>query len=138
MKKVVLDTNFLFIPFSIGVDIFEEIDRIIEEKHEICILEGTIVELNRILDKERGKEKRYAKMALELIDKKKISIYIPPKEKSLKMTVDSKDIIVDDILLNLDDKDMIVATQDKDLRQRLHNSGVKTIVLRNKKYLEIR
>ena len=122
MKKIILDTNFLLIPGQNKVDIFAEIDRICLFKYQIVVLDRTIDELNTLkLDK--GKTGQYAKLALSLIKNK--------KPKILK----TKPGHVDDIIVELADKDTIVATQDQNLKKRLKATSL--IVLRAKKYLTL-
>ena len=53
------------------------------------------------------------------------------------MTGNSKKPIVDDIILALADKNHIVATQDRELRKKLTEKGIRTIYAR-KKSLEIK
>jgi len=127
MKKIILDTNFLLIPYIFKVDIFSEIDRVSSFKYDICIINRTIDELERIAEKQKGKNKEAAKFALKLI-----------KQKSLKRIgkiQDTRD--VDDIILDLDKTNLIVATQDKALKKRLRQNKILVIVLRQKKYLMI-
>lgn len=136
MKTVILDTNFLLIPFTKKVDIFTELDILMHEKYEIAIIEGTIDELNKIIDEQRGKHKNAAKMALQLIERKNIAKFNYKKQKSLNSTINSVVSVVDDIIVDISDKQIYVATQDKNLKTRLINKGVRVIFLRNKK-LEI-
>ncbi|MBT4647415.1 hypothetical protein HOC11_04050 [archaeon] len=126
MKKIILDTNFLLIPYHFKVDIFSEIDRIIDDKYEILILEGIIDELNNIIEKQTGKHVLAAKMAMTLI-----------KQKHLKTINISGTEYIDDSIVNISDEMTVVATQDKELKKRLKSKNIKIIVLRNKKYLEI-
>ncbi|MBN2423352.1 hypothetical protein JXB41_09075 [Candidatus Woesearchaeota archaeon] len=140
MKTIILDTNFLLIPYTFKVDIFSEIDRIMDTLYEIYVLKGTVKELENIIEKQRGKHKYAAGMALELIKKKKVNILCSPlkKQKSLYMADNSqKHIEVDEIILNIADKNTIIATQDKELKQKLKKKNINLIVLRNKKYLEL-
>jgi len=128
MKTIYLDTNFLLIPYTLKVDIFSEIKRIMDEPYEICILNETLDELKNIINKQKSKYKQAARMALQLVEKKKI------KQKSLKMIADSK--AVDDILVDISDKNTLIATQDRVLKKRLSEKGISVIVLRKKQYLE--
>ena len=136
MKQIILDTNFLLIPFTQNVDILSEINRLILEPYVICVLDGTIEELEKIIREQKGKDKNAAKLGLVLVEKKGISI-INTKQKSLKMNMNSKITVVDDVLVSISDNNTIVGTQDKILRQKLHEKGVKTIYLRSRKKLEI-
>ena len=135
MKKVILDTNFLMIPGALKVDIFSEIERIMEESYELYILENSIDELRKIIEEQKGKHKAAAKLALDFIEHKKLKVM---RAKSLNMPVNSKNSIVDDSLLALAGTDTIIATQDAALKKSLQLKGAKIIILRGKKYLEIR
>ncbi len=136
MLKIIFDTNFLLIPGSLKVDIFSEIDRIIDEPYELYVVDKTFQELNNIIENQKGKYKTYAKIALQLIKQKSIKV-IDVKQKSLYMNPDFDEHIVDDILLEISDKNTIIATQDKELRKKLALKKIKTIILRNKKYVEL-
>ncbi len=124
MKKIILDSNFLTIPYQFNIDIFEEIHRIMEEDYELITLDGVIEELEE-LKKSKGKDAIAAKIGLELIKKKNVKV-IKTREKN-----------VDNTIIRIADKNTIVATNDKELRQKLKNKNIKTIYLRNKKYLEM-
>ena len=127
MEKVILDTNFLIIPFQFKVDIFEEIERIMEIPHKVCILDKTIDELDNIIAKQKGKHKEMANMAKKLVKNKQVCILKTDKLKS-----------VDQILLEkAQESSFIVCTQDIELKRRLKNKGIKIISLRQKKYLKI-
>jgi len=121
MKKIILDTNFLTIPYKFKLDIFEEINNLIPEKHEIITLEGVIQELENI-SKENGEDSTAARIGLELIEKKQIRI-IPSQG------------IVDDAITGLSNEQTIVATNDKELINRLKTKNVKVIYLRGKNRL---
>ena len=74
MYKVLLDTNFLLIPANFRVDIFSEIDRICDFKYQIVVLDKTIDELNKIIEKQKGKHKQAAGLGLKLLKTKHIKI----------------------------------------------------------------
>jgi hypothetical protein len=124
MKKIILDTNFLMIPYQFNVDIFKEIERVIEEGYELITLDSVVKELKR-MKKSRGKDAIAAKVALELIKKKNVKV-IKTKEKK-----------VDNTIIKLADKNTIVATNDKVLREKLKNKNVKVLYLRSRKRLAI-
>ncbi len=125
MKKILLDTNFLLIPAQFRVDIFSEIERICNFNYKLYILDRTIEELNSIIEKQRGKNKEAAKLALKLVKLKKISI-IKTKEKSATDRL---------IIKTANKKEFIVATQDKFLKKQLKTENIALIVLRQKKRL---
>ncbi len=127
--KIVLDTNFMLIPGQFRVDIFSEISRICDFSFEIVILDRTLDELKGIIASQKGKDKAAAKLAMQLIEKKKPRIVV------------SKTAIfknVDKIILELASKEkLIVATQDMELKSMLKKLGARIIVLRQKKYLKL-
>ena len=123
MKQIILDTNFLLIPAQFRVDIFEEIKRIADFKYQLCILDKTIDELKKIQKEQRGKHKLAAKLALDLVKKKKIKIIKTTEKK-----------YVDDHLVDFSKKGAVIATQDLGPKKRLKKPY---IVLRQKKYLTL-
>ena len=128
--KVILDTNFLFIPGDIGVDVFSEIERIMREPYELCVMDSTIKELeNLIITTAKQKQGLNAKLGLILI-----------KQKNLKTINGSSNNYADASILEYAAKNpekTIIATQDKDLKQKLKKIPVRIITLRQKKYLEM-
>jgi hypothetical protein len=124
MKRIILDTNFLTIPYQFNIDVFEEIERIIEEDYELVTLDCVVEELKRMMES-KGKDAVAARVALELIKKKNVKV-IKTKEKK-----------VDNTIIKLADKNTIVATNDKGLRKKLKNKNVKVLYLRSKKRLAI-
>jgi len=126
MKRIILDTNFLLIPMQFRVDVFSEIDRICLFGYKLYVLDKTIDELKSIVEKQRGKHKLAAKVALQLIKKKDIS------------KIKTGEGRVDDLILKLLDKGSVLATQDGLLRKKAAKKGIKLIVLRSKKYLELK
>ncbi len=123
MKKILLDTNFLLIPSQFKIDIFAEIDRIMLEKYKLFTLDKVIDELKSIQKnpKQSQKNKKAAKLALQLIKAKKVNIIKTKTDK-----------LVDDIIASL--KGYVIATQDIGLKRRLKT---KIITLRAKKKLII-
>ena len=126
MKKILLDTNFLLAVYQFKVDIFSEIERICHFNYGIFVLDKSIDELKNIIEKQKGKHKEAAKIALQLLKLKNIK----------EITTNSKEH-TDKIILEYAQKGYIVATQDKDLKRKLVNHGIEVIVLRKKKFLAI-
>ena len=54
MIKILLDTNFLVLPFELKVDIFSEFERIIDEPFKVYTLSTCLGEVKKV----RGWEKR--------------------------------------------------------------------------------
>ncbi|MEM2139096.1 MAG: hypothetical protein QXM96_03000 [Candidatus Woesearchaeota archaeon] len=163
-KLIILDTNFLLLPFTLKIDIFSEINKIVFFPYEFVVLEQSIDELNKIASNknEKGKDREAARLALKLINQKqkknelKIVNFIKDKQKTLYKAINSRNLLVDDIILmlassneyneknienyiifkNLKDN-LIVATNDADLKKKLKNLGIKIIYLKNKKIMEM-
>ncbi len=127
MKTIILDTNFLMMPASLGVDIFSEIDRICDFSYELCVVDKTLSELENIREEQPGKHKMAAKLGLRLIKAKALKIITTPQDKS-----------VDQLIINMvNSRDYIVATNDGGLKRRLKAKKIPLILLRQKKYLSL-
>lgn len=128
--KIILDTNFLFIPGDAGVDIFTEIQRIISEPYELCVMNSTIKELeSTIFNTSKQKQGLNAKLGLILV-----------KQKNLKTLKGSSNHYADSSIIDYareNPEKTIIATQDKDLKKELKKIPVRIITLRQKKYLEM-
>ena len=125
MKRILIDTNFLMIPWQFKVDIFSEFDRICSFSYKLFIFEESLNELKDIIEKQPGMDKRAAKLALKLIGLKNINI----------LKSEGKD--VDSLMLESITKDTIIATQDILLKKELLKKGASVIILRQKKYLQL-
>lgn len=130
-KLVIFDTNFLLIPEQFKIDIFDEARRSIDSKVEMMIFDKTIYELQKI-SSEASKAGISAKVALQLINKNKIAIIA---------TSDTN--YVDQMLLNYDhylpnfNGEVIIATQDKQLKDLLKARGIRVLVMANKTRLAV-
>jgi len=126
-KKVIIDTNFLLIPGQFMVDIFTELERVMQEPFELCIVEKSLDELNKLTLVGKEKDRFAAKLAVVLIG-----------QKNLKRLPSSKGYnSVDDIIVSYADKDTFVATEDRILRKRLKEKRSGIIGLRQGKYLVV-
>lgn len=124
MKRIILDTNFLTIPYQFNVDIFAEIDRVVEGKYELTTLDCVVDELKK-LKKSRGKNAAAAKVSLILIKEKNVKVIKTNKKK------------VDNTIYKIADENTIVATNDKELIKKLKNKNIKILYLRSKKHIVI-
>ena len=123
-EKILLDTNFLMLPFQLKVDIFSELNRICNFSFDLFILDKSVDELKSIIEKKNGRQKDEAKLALALLEKNPIKI-IRTNQKGH----------TDDIIVGMED--FIVATRDLPLMSRLRKKGIKVITLRQKNHLII-
>lgn len=120
---VVMDANFLMIPEEHGVDIFSEIDRILDRRYELVVPEVVLGELERLKRKGSPSERRAARVALQLAERTK--------------KVPSEESADEEILRLAQEKDCVVGTNDSVLRKRLRQMGTPTIFLRQKSHLDI-
>ncbi|MFT7615721.1 MAG: rRNA-processing protein FCF1 [Candidatus Woesearchaeota archaeon] len=116
--RLILDTNFVLIPFAQKVDIFEEANRVCPE-YQIAVVKATLDELQALKTPDSG-------LALQLLAKKTVEVL--PCEGSY----------ADDAIVAYckQHTDTAVATQDKELKERLNAHGIQLVVLRNKTHLE--
>lgn len=111
MKTIVLDTDIILEAAKNRIDIKVELDRIIDYNYEICVLDKTLEEL---------KGKKFEKLASGLI-------------QGFRVIKTSMDKPVDELLLELND--VVIATQDRELKEKLKNRNIAVITIRQKKFL---
>ena len=129
MKKIILDTDFLIHCASHMIDYEEELKRILDFAFQMYIVDKTIDELNNVIENQKGRSKSDAKLAKAILE-----------NKSIPLVKTKKDEIVDDLILDIaekDSKDFIVATMDADLKRKLKKIGISVIIIRQKSHLEL-
>ena len=122
MKQTILDTNFILTCIKQKIDFFEDIRF---EGIQIIIPKQVINEIKKIADsKQKLKFRENAKLALKLLEKNKFK------------KIDLGKGHVDKRIINYskDNKNIIVATLDKELKNKIKNLK---LVIRRKKKLEI-
>jgi rRNA-processing protein FCF1 len=126
MVKVILDSNFLFVPFQFQVDIFEELGKVLG-KAEPVVLSTTLEELNSLRGRRSEKMRRQASAAIKLAERCRIVEVERGSDESF-----------DDVVLRMAKKwKCLVATNDADLRRRLRESDMPVVFLRQKSHLEV-
>jgi len=111
------------IPGLFSVDIVGELDRLLEQPHELVIPSPVLQELRRISERGKPKEQTAAKIGLILAKRGKVT-----KVKGA----------ADEVILNLALKGgYAVGTTDAALRKELRCCGVPVIYLRQKSHLAI-
>ena len=123
-KLIILDTNFLMIPYQFKVDIFSEIARICDFSYSLAVLDKTIGELKTIKSRQRGRNRLAASFSLKLLKGKDLKIIRTLSQKS-----------ADDLLAGYAERGAVIATQDSALRRAIREKGGRTIFLRNKRFL---
>jgi rRNA-processing protein FCF1 len=106
MKRIILDTNALMAVAEFGLDIFAALQESCDFLYEVCVLDGSLRELEKIVAEQRGKFSRGAELGLVLV-----------KAKNVKILPSVGD--VDDVLVAYSKKGDYVLTQDRELKARL-------------------
>ncbi len=133
--KVILDTNFLLSPARIKIDIFKSLKELMNEPYEIFVLDKSIEELKNLANLKKNRV--FVDVALKLVKDYNVKVI---KTKSFLNThklhevEDADDLIVE--LVSQNPQEYVVATQDKELKRRLKELGVRRIIIRKKSFLE--
>lgn len=118
-KTILLDTSSLVSAALWKVDIFTELARVCDFPYHVAIVQGTLDELRKIMQEQRQKFRAAAKLALALLQTKKVPVL--PDSGS-----------VDDALARRSLQGEVVVTQDRKLKKRLQRPY---LTLRQKKVL---
>lgn len=125
--KVILDANFLFVPLQFGLDIFEALANLLNQRFEPILLSSTKTELQGLSESASTKVHKQAMAAL-CVSEKCVFVEV---EKAATETFD------DVIVRVAADCRCPVATNDKELHQRLRAIHVPVIFLRQKRLLAL-
>lgn len=125
--KVIMDSNALFTPLELKIDVFEETRRLLNRNVEFILLSPVKAELELLANKDSSKLRRQASYALRLAEKCKfVSVAV-----SDKFTTD------DAIVKVAKDWNSPVFTNDRLLKKRLRDISLPVIYVRQKSRLEI-
>lgn len=124
---VILDSNFLFVPKKFGVDIFEELKRLLGGNVRYVVTRPIINELFFVKKDAKNKNKKEVNFALGLTDRCEL----------LEVNLGSDESVDDSILRIASSGKFVVATNDAELRRRLRKVGVPVIYLRQRSHLEL-
>jgi rRNA-processing protein FCF1 len=116
------------VPILFGVDIFEEIPKLIDRKIRLVLLKPVYEEMKRLSRESKLKVRKNLISALELCKGKCDIIDLDKQE--------GED--VDDVLIRTAEQlRCLVATNDSNLKQRLREKGIPIIYLRQRAYLSV-
>jgi len=125
--KVILDSNFLFIPSQFKIDIFEQLQTLLNQRFEPVLLSSTHQELRTIAERGSPTRRRQASFALKLAEKCRV-VNIEKKAGETN----------DDVILRVAAEwRSPVATNDRELRRKLRSLDIPVIFLRGKSRLEL-
>lgn len=125
---VIMDTNFLTVPAQFGVDVFSEAERVLERSIDFVLLDSVVEEINSKLERASRTEARMFRIALDLVERCTI---VPVDEAAKSTPVD------DQLLIYTKSVDGILATNDRELKERAKSQGIPVLLLRGKKHLEL-
>lgn len=126
-QKILFDTNFLMIPLRFGVDVFEEAGRVLSQLPEYYVTRSVLSEI-RLL-----KQGASPSLDKELCFAEKLA----ERCKVLEVEAEEGETVDESILRTAVERRMIVGTTDAELRRRLREAGVKVLILRQRRYLEL-
>jgi rRNA-processing protein FCF1 len=122
--SVLLDANALLVPVQFGIDIFEEIGRIVGG-FEPLTLDSVLEELDR-LSRGKGRDAIAARVGRSLCERCRVL-----KTSAPAVPVDEQ------LVLYAKEHGCIVVTNDRQLRTTLLEQGIDVITLRKQKKLEL-
>ena len=118
MRQILLDTNFLIAPFQLNVTIFRDF----EEKYPGCSFYTLDEALKEAKSIESGK---YGDLVEELVDKEDIEVLETEGTGE-----------VDDLLVELS-SEFLVATNDKELKNRISDRGRPVAFIRSEAHVVV-
>ncbi len=121
--QVIADTSFLMIPGMFGVDIVSETDRLLSCPHRFLIPSPVILELKRISEHGKPKERTAARLGLLLAKRGTV----------VKAEGGADESIVELAVA----RKCLVGTLDADLRKKLRVRGINVIYLSGKSHLAL-
>lgn len=120
-RAVIIDTNFFLIPYQFRIDIFTELEYLIDMHHYFVITSKTLRELGKIVEN-AGKKGAGARLALKIIDANRNRIEVIESNKPVDTWIEDYS----------EKTGAIVCTNDIRLKKKLKDNGIKVISLRGK------
>ncbi len=119
MEHIVLDANFLVVPFQFNVDVFAELDRLFGA-YKVHTLDVCLDEAKRV---ENG---RYTQLVEKLVSTQNVEV----------LGTDAN--YADPVLQRYAENGYVIATTDKELRDRVLRSGGRVVLLRGESHLTVK
>jgi rRNA-processing protein FCF1 len=125
--KVIIDSNALFIPLQFKVDVFDELEKLLNRNFELILLSPVKQELVTLTKENSPKKRKNAAFALQLAQK---CTYVNVPKKQKEQT--------DDAIIRIAKIwHAPVLTNDKQLKKKLRDISMPVIYLREKSHLEL-
>jgi rRNA-processing protein FCF1 len=135
---VVIDSNFVLLPFQFKIDYLKDISLNLEGKTRFIIFKQVLDELEakKIREYKATKFQRNLKSGLTYLEKNKESYDIIFLEEVKDVNETTDDFLVkSSIKLKSENSRVFLASNDALLRKKARESNISTIFLRQKKYL---
>jgi len=137
---VIIDSNFILLPFQFKIDYFLEIRQILEGKLKFIIFQQILNELESKKRREpKGtKFRRFLESGLLYLERSndKYPIEIMEEVKNDSETTDDF-LLKKANELKIKGNNVYLATNDSELRKKANSQHINTIFLRQKKYLSV-
>jgi uncharacterized protein len=124
--KVILDSNFLMIPFQFNLDVFQEIEFLLQKKVDFIVPSAVKSELTG-LSTRGGEGAAEASLALQLASRCRV----------VEVALETNETVDDAIVKASQKLGAVVATNDIELKNRLKLLKVPVVYLRDKSKLEV-
>ncbi|MFX1310060.1 MAG: PIN domain-containing protein [Promethearchaeota archaeon] len=137
---IVIDSNFILLPFQFKIDYLDEIRSLIEGNLRFIIVQQILNELESKKRREQKstKFKRLLESGLYYIEKNKEKFDIEILEEVKKNNETTDDFLLRMLKdLKKETQNIYLATNDSDLRKNAKEIGISVIFLRQKKYLSV-
>jgi len=124
---VLFDTNFLLVPIRFGVDVFAEAERVLNQVVEPAVTSGVLRELEQLRQGASPSFARELGFASGLASRCRVIEHDLLEGEA-----------VDDSMVRLaSEAGYVVATTDAELRRKLRGRGVRVLILRQRRYLQL-
>ena len=137
---VIIDSNFILLPFQFKIDYFLEIRQILEGKLKFIIFQQIFNELESKKRREPKATKfgRFLESGLLYLEKSNEKYDVEIMEDIKKDNETTDDFLLKKANeLKIKGNSVYLATNDSELRKKAHSQLINTIFLRQKKYLSI-
>jgi|TARA_B100002003_G_scaffold69555_1_gene64866 hypothetical protein len=124
---VLLDSNFLFIPLKFGVDIFEELRRVLGENTRCLVTLPILEELDLVGQGAKPGFLKEIGFARKMADKCEV----------FKDSLRGGETVDQSLVRVAIEQGFNVATNDSELRKTLKKEGVSVVFLRQRAFLEL-
>ena len=140
MNLIVIDSNFILLPFQFKIDYLNEIRLNMEGRLRFVIFRQMLDELEakRRRESESTKFKRLLDSGLLYLEKNKVNydiVFLEDTKENSELT--DEFLLRKSVELRDEGYNTFLATNDSELRRKARSSSLNTIFLRQKKYLSI-